>query len=200
MNDLLESEKRKVRYEFLNLRNKLDALNISSYSGMIFAKVSELPVYANAKTAMFYLSYGSEVFTDPMITAAINAGKTVVVPAITDPQDTKMSAVKLSSVKDANQFVYGIRQPEIDEDNVVTKEEIDVVFVPAIAFDVSGFRTGYGKGYYDRWLEGIPAEKTVGIAFDFQVTDKLPTDEFDLPVGTIVTEKRIIYVHKTRKN
>ncbi|WP_052569789.1 5-formyltetrahydrofolate cyclo-ligase [Endomicrobium proavitum] len=200
MNDLLESEKRKVRYEFLTLRNRLDALNISSYSGMIFAKICELPVYQKAKTVMFYLSYGSEVLTDPMITSSIGSGKSVVVPAIASPGDAQMTAVKLSNIEAANQFVYGVRQPEIDEENVVAKEDIDVVFVPAIVFDVNGYRTGYGKGYYDRWLKGVPVEKTVGIAFDFQVADKVPFGEFDLPVGTIVTEKRIIYANKIKKN
>jgi 5-formyltetrahydrofolate cyclo-ligase len=194
--DYLESEKRKVRYEFLNLRNRIDPILASAYSGMIFAKIKKLPVYEKAKTVMFYLSYGSEVMTDAMISSSIEEDKTVAVPAIQTPGDGKMFAVKLLRLEDAYQSVYGIRQPEINREDMLEKGEIDLVFVPGIAFDYEGFRVGYGKGYFDRWLEGIPPEKAVGIAYDFQLTDKMPAGKYDLPVGVIVTEKRIIQIKK----
>ena len=196
MNDYMESEKRKVRFEFLNLRNRIDPILASAYSNMIFTKIKKLPVYEKAKTVMFYLSYGSEVVTDAMIASALEEEKTVVVPAIQNPGDGKMFAVKLARLEDAYQSVYGIRQPEISPEDMVEKGEIDLVFVPGIAFDYGGFRVGYGKGYFDRWLEGISVEKAVGLAYDFQVTEKMPTGKYDLPVGMIITEKRIIQIKK----
>lgn len=196
MNDYLESEKRKVRYEFLNLRNRVDPILASAYSNMIFSKIKKLPVYENAKTVMFYLSYGSEVVTDAMISSALEEDKNVVVPAIQNPGDGKMFAVKLPRIEDAYQSVYGIRQPEINQEDVMEKDEIDLVFVPGIAFDYDGHRVGYGKGYFDRWLEGISPDKTIGLAYDFQITDKMPTGKYDLPVGSIITEKRIIQIKK----
>ena len=196
MNDYLESEKRKVRYEFLNLRNRIDSILASAYSNMIFARIKKLPVYEKAKTVMFYLSYGSEVATDAMISSALEEDKNVIVPAIQNPGDGKMFAVKLYRLEDAYQSVYGIRQPEINQEDIVEKDEIDLVFVPGIAFDYEGFRVGYGKGYFDRWLEKVPFEKSIGLAYDFQVTDKMPTGKYDLPVGTIITEKRIIQIKK----
>jgi 5-formyltetrahydrofolate cyclo-ligase len=188
----LESEKRKVRYEFLNLRNRIDPILASAYSSVIFSKIIKLPVYEKAETVMFYLSYGSEVATDAMITSAIEEGKTVAVPTIENPGDGKMEAVKIARIEDAYQSVYGIRQPEINREDLIDKSNIDLVFVPGIAFDNNGFRTGYGKGYFDRWLQNVPPEKTIGLAYDFQITDKLPAGKYDLPVGMIVTEKRII--------
>jgi len=190
--DSLESEKRKVRFEFLNLRNRIDPILAAAYSNVIFSKIVKLPVYEKAETVMFYLSYGSEVVTDAMIASAIEDGKTVVVPAIANPGDGKMEAVKIARIEEAYQSVYGIRQPEINAEDLVNKDDIDLIFVPGIAFDEKGFRTGYGKGYFDRWLKGVPLEKTIGIAYDFQVTDKLPAGKYDLPVGMIVTEKRIV--------
>jgi 5-formyltetrahydrofolate cyclo-ligase len=192
----LESEKRKVRYEFLNLRNRIEPILSSAYSGMIFARIKEFPVYEKAKTVMFYLSYGSEVVTDAMVSSSIEEGKIVAVPAIQNPGDGNMVAVKLLKLEDAYQSVYGIRQPEINQEDILEKDEIDLVFVPGIAFDYDGFRIGYGKGYFDRWLEGIPPEKTIGIAYDFQLTDKMPAGKYDMPVGMIITEKRIIQIKK----
>jgi 5-formyltetrahydrofolate cyclo-ligase len=71
---------------------------------------------------------------------------------------------------------------------------IDVVGVPGVAFDRGGRRIGYGGGYYDRFLRGLPAF-TVALAFGLQVLDEaLPTGRFDLPVDAIVTEGETIRV------
>ncbi|MDR3257099.1 MAG: 5-formyltetrahydrofolate cyclo-ligase [Endomicrobium sp.] len=194
MSVYLESEKRKARYEFLTLRNKIEPVLAAAYSADIFAEIKKLSVYKKAKTVMFYLSYGSEVVTDSMINFAIKEGKTVVVPAIKNYRNRSMYAVKISKLKNACQVVYGIRQPEINADGIVEKDNIDLIFVPGIAFDVEGYRIGYGKGYYDRWLESVASEKTIGLSYDFQITDKLPIGKYDIPVSIIITEKRIIKV------
>jgi 5-formyltetrahydrofolate cyclo-ligase len=192
----LELEKREVRYKFLAIRNKIDPSLAATYSAGIFIEIEKLSLYRKAKTVMFYLSSGSEVVTDFMINSALGNGKTVVVPAIENSRDRKMYAVKISRLEDACQSVYGIRQPEINPRDIIEKDDVDLVFVPGIAFDIRGYRTGYGKGYYDRWLESVPFEKTIGVAYDFQITDKLPIGEYDIPVGIIITEKKIIQIRK----
>ncbi|MDR2666238.1 MAG: 5-formyltetrahydrofolate cyclo-ligase [Endomicrobium sp.] len=198
MNDYLKSEKTKIRREFLKLRSRINPVLTTSYSINIFTKIRELSVYKRARIIMFYLSCGSEVFTDFMINLAFNERKTVVVPAIKAPKDIKMCAVKISRLEDAYQSVYGIRQPKINSKNVVEKNDVDLFFVPAIAFNTDGYRIGYGKGYYDRWLKNVSFKKTVGLAYDFQVTDKIPIGKHDIPVGIIVTERRLIQIKKIR--
>jgi 5-formyltetrahydrofolate cyclo-ligase len=193
----LGSEKRKTRHEFLALRNRMDATSAVVCSIGIFAGIKKISAYEKAKTVMFYLSCGSEVVTDFMINSAFCSGKAVIVPAIKNFGDGNMYAVKISRLEDACLSVYGIRQPEINSGNIVEKADIDLVFVPGLAFDIKGYRTGYGKGYYDRWLKGVPFEKIVGLAYDFQLTNQLPIEKYDLPVGIIVTEKRII---QTKRN
>lgn len=194
MSDYLESEKRKIRFDFLSLRNRIEPDLAAVYSANILAGIKKLSVYEKAKTVLFYLSYGSEVVTDFMVKSAIEEGKVVAVPAIKIIGDVKMQVVRIARLEDANRYVYGIRQPEINPDEIITKADVDLAFIPAIAFDVNGHRIGYGKGYYDRWLEHVPISKTVGLAYDFQITDKLPTGQHDLPVGTIITEKRIVQI------
>jgi 5-formyltetrahydrofolate cyclo-ligase len=178
------------------LRDRIDPILAAAYSNIITAAVRKIPLYEKAKTVMFYMSYGSEVITDAMIAQAFDDGKTVAVPAIDNPEAGTMIAVKISRLEDAFQYVYGIRQPEIMPEESVPKEDIDMVFVPGIAFDYKGYRTGYGKGYFDKWLKGIPIEKTVGIAYDCQITDRVPTGKNDLPVGAIITEKRYIQINR----
>jgi 5-formyltetrahydrofolate cyclo-ligase len=99
-------------------------------------------------------------------------------------------------IKDANEKMYGIRQPAIDENYVLNKNEIDLMFVPAVAFDLHGYRMGYGKGYYDRWLGNVDIDRTVGLAFDCQIAEKLPIGKYDIPVGMIITERRIAETKK----
>jgi 5-formyltetrahydrofolate cyclo-ligase len=174
------------------MRNRLDSASALARSAAIFAAVKKLLLYEQSNTLMIYLSYGSEVITDFIVKSAIEEGKNVIVPAIKNPGDLRMQAVRIIRLEDANRLVYGIRQPEVNSDDVVSKDSIDLVLIPGLAFDLSGYRLGYGKGYYDRWLKDISLSKTVGLAYDFQITDKLPIGKLDLPIGAIVTEQRII--------
>ncbi|MDR0820390.1 MAG: 5-formyltetrahydrofolate cyclo-ligase [Endomicrobium sp.] len=194
MSGCLESEKRKIRHEFLALRNRMDSDSAAVCSAGIFAGIKKLSAYEKTKTVMFYLSCGSEVLTDFMINSALGNGKSVVVPSIKNFRNGEMYAVKISRLEDAYLSACGIRQPEINSDNIVEKDNIDLVFVPGLAFDIKGYRTGYGKGCYDRWLKSVPFEKTVGLAYDFQVTKQLPIGKYDMPVGIIITEKRVIQI------
>jgi 5-formyltetrahydrofolate cyclo-ligase len=70
--------------------------------------------------------------------------------------------------------------------------EIDLVIVPGLAFDPRGHRLGYGAGYYDRFLAGLPNARTVGIGFDFQLLAEIPVGTHDLPVAWVVTERRAL--------
>jgi 5-formyltetrahydrofolate cyclo-ligase len=194
VSDCLELEKRRIRCKFLALRNRINPVLAAAYSFSVFIKVKRLLVYKKAETLMFYLSCGSEVVTDFMINLTLDEGKSIVVPAIENPKDGKMYAVRISKLEDACRLVYGIRQPEINSAVVVEKDDVNLIFVPGIAFSPSGYRTGYGKGYYDKWLKNVPVEKSVGLAYDFQITDEIPVGRFDVPVGVIVTEKDVIRI------
>lgn len=194
MSGLINSEKSKLRYDYLLIRDRLEPALRHAYSSAILSKIKKLEDYHDAKVVMFYLSYGSEVVTDAMINEVLADGKDVAVPVIQNPGDGIMTAVKISHLEDCYEQVYGIRQPEFNEDEVVDKNDVDLIFVPGIVFDSYGYRIGYGKGYYDRWLDGTDIAKRVGLAYEVQLIDKLPNGKYDLPVGKILTEKRVIEV------
>jgi len=75
----------------------------------------------------------------------------------------------------------------------VSLSEVDLILVPGVAFDRSGNRLGRGGGYYDRLLKGYSGSVTA-VAFNFQLFETIPTSAHDVPVGTIVTETKIINV------
>ena len=71
----------------------------------------------------------------------------------------------------------------------IANKNIDLIFVAGLAFDREGYRIGYGVGYYDKFLKKVPKALKIGLAFDFQIVDKLPREAHDFPVDMIVTDK-----------
>lgn len=82
---------------------------------------------------------------------------------------------------------FNIEEP--DGTNLTDISEIEVVIVPAVAYDRHGNRVGRGKGYYDRLLADTKATK-IGMAYDFQIFDEIDTDPFDIPVDIVITDRR----------
>jgi len=87
----------------------------------------------------------------------------------------------------------GWREPEYSDDSPLSAEEIDLILVPALAFDATGARLGQGGGWYDRALKNLPAKVlTIGVAFDFQIVEFVPREAHDQTVSMIVSDARII--------
>ena len=76
---------------------------------------------------------------------------------------------------------------------------IDLVVVPGLAFDSGGNRLGRGGGFYDRFLARLRRSAvTIGLAFDLQIIDRVPADDRDFAVGTIVTDRRVCHIGGSR--
>lgn len=163
-------------------------------SERIGTMLAALPLYRAARTVMFFLTHGSEVETAGMIAAALGEGKTVVLPRIDAETDSIRSCRITDLSGDLMAGKYGIREPIHGRCPEVPAAQVDLVIVPAVAFDRAGHRVGYGKGYYDRWLSSFTVRQRVGIAFEKQIVDKIAHDAHDMPVGMIVTDRRVITV------
>jgi 5-formyltetrahydrofolate cyclo-ligase len=74
----------------------------------------------------------------------------------------------------------------------VAHAQVDLVLVPALAFDARGYRLGYGKGFYDRLLPQLARAERVGLAFELSLLPQLPNEDHDVAVHRVVTEKRVI--------
>ena len=136
---------------------------------------------------MFYVSKHYEVDTHQMIDESITMGKKVVVPiTLKEEKMLKLSELK-DRVKELIKSHYGIHEPGEKYIRPVSFKSVDLMVIPGLAFDRSGHRLGHGGGYYDRFLKEVPSTIfTVGLAFDFQVVDKLPTHATDIPVKRIL--------------
>ena len=97
------------------------------------------------------------------------------------------------SVNDLKQGMYGILEPDTDKCSKITDFSGALCLVPALCYDKKGFRLGYGKGYYDRFLEKFTIT-TVGLCYNELIKDTLPVDKFDKSVDYIVTQTGITVI------
>ena len=181
--------KNDIRNLLKNKRLNLSKDEVLAKSRQIKKRLYRIDEFKKAKNILFYISYDGEVFTHDVIKEAF-FDKIVVVP-ISNKKDYSLILSKLNSFKDLEEGPYGILEPKKERIKEISIDEIDLIIVPGIAYDINGNRIGHGKGYYDRLLKNTNAI-IVALAFEFQIMENIPTDEHDKPVDIIITEKRII--------
>lgn len=182
--------KENLRKEIKEKRRKHSKEDNRKKSKEIKERLFELKEFREAETVLFYISYNGEVFTHDMILESFYK-KNIIVP-VSNPGDCTLTLSHLKSWEELGVGSYGILEPRVEKIRKMKVEAIDLILVPGVAFDKKGNRLGHGKGYYDRLLEKTNATK-IGLAFEFQIVDKIPTDENDKPVDIIITEERVIH-------
>lgn len=151
-------------------------------------------------TVAVYAAIGSEVNPAAFATAAADCGWQVAYPCMLSAADAAacgqrmcMRAVTAGDVGTAPFIAHPTRTfaaTDIDSDRfpIVVAEALDMIVVPLVAFDRTGARLGYGGGCYDRYLPTVSAScQIVGIAFDEQRVEHVPTDAHDLPLHNIIS-------------
>ena len=152
-------------------------------------KLFQLEEFKKAKTILFYASFDGEVETFEMMKQAQKLGKTIGLPRILG-KEGRISPLAVASLEDGlENGPYGIQQPKTDKAKAIARDHLDMVIVPGVAFDKKNNRLGRGGGYYDRFLEDLPAHvPTIGLAFDFQIVDSLSfQEEHDISVSRVLT-------------
>lgn len=182
--------KGQLKESILKIRNSLPKEDILERSRKIQNNLFGLSHYSKSRTIMFFVSFSSEVNTHGMIKDAFKSN-TVVVPKVIQHEIEPSVIIDFDNLIPAK---FGILEPI--EVMKIAYKNIDLVLVPGIVFDKEGHRIGYGFGYYDRLLAKVPKAVKIGLAFDFQVVDKIPKETHDIAVDFIVTEKEVIDCRK----
>ncbi len=184
----IDMGKAEIRDKMKQLRRSMSAEEICGKSTEITAVLFSLECFKNAKTVMVYLSAFREVDTAQIIERLISDGKKIVVP-ICNVENCTITPSYIKDFSDMHKGAYGIWEPKKTEKADVS--DIDMIIVPGIAFDENGNRCGFGKGYYDKLLCGCRAVK-VGLCYDFQIVKSLETNEYDIPMDFVISERRTI--------
>ena len=185
----LKRAKRQTRRAVLEDRDAV-AVDVREERGSrVLDRFLELPEVRRARTVLLFWTFGSEVPTGPMIRRLHERGVVVGLPRIEGADLVPVSYVPGDPTTPTS---FGAEEPV--GGMPLDPSAIDVVAVPGVAFDRGGRRIGYGGGFYDRFLRGLPAFR-VAVVFGLQVMDEaLPAGRFDLPVHAIVTEDETIRV------
>ena len=196
-------DKAELRRAVIARRNAIDLDARAAKSAVVCARLVELLDRLGAAaphTVAVYAAMGSEVDPAAFAAAAAKRDWRVAYPCMfsaSDPaargQRMCMRAVSAGDVSTAPFIAHPTRAfaaTDVDSDRfpIVPAAELDMVVVPLVAFDRTGARLGYGGGCYDRYLLTLsPACQIIGIAFDEQRVDHVPTDAHDLPLPHIIS-------------
>ncbi len=187
----MKQKKKELRKEVKALRASHTDGEIHQMSLRVLEQVVNLPEYEQAGTLLVYVDCKHETETSDLIRRAWKDGKKVAVPKVIGQN---MNFFYITSLeKDLEDGYFGIREPyERNPADAAADLPDSLMVMPGVAFDESRHRIGYGGGFYDRYLEAHPGLGTVALAFEFQVKEEVPFEEFDILPGKIVTGKRVI--------
>lgn len=196
-------DKTELRRTVIVRRNALDLDVRAAKSAVVCARLVELMDRLGAAaphTVAVYAAMGSEVNPAAFAAAAVACGWRVAYPCMLSATEAaacgQRMCMRTAAAGDAPAAPF-IAHPtrafaamDIDSDHfpIVSAEALDMAIVPLVAFDRAGERLGYGGGCYDRYLPMLsPACQIIGIAFDEQRVDHVPTDAHDLPLPHIIS-------------
>ena len=148
--------------------------------------------YLDAQKVLFYAALDDEINVDECIEDALMLGKKVALPVCIN-ENGNMKFYYISSMSDLKAGFFGVREPDTDKCEEVTDFDGSICIVPGRAYDKRGYRLGYGKGYYDRFMQKSTS-LFVGLCYNELVDDELPIGEYDIPVNYIITQNGFIAV------
>ena len=189
--------KAEIRERVKERRRGLDPEWVGDASRAAQDWVMELPEFESAGVVGCYMAMPTEVQTDVLLKCCNGAGKRVCVPA----RCPETRAYRLALLREGAELTaghMGIEEPA--EREWVPVEGVDFIVVPGIGFDAAGGRVGYGGGNYDRILAPVAGNAgcfKVGLAFGFQVFDRVPVGDNDILMDAVITERAVLRV-KTR--
>ena len=181
-----------IRKEILSQRKKLTADEVEVKSAQIVSRIIEFSIVDQPQVIMCYMDFRNEVQTEALIEYLLSLGKVVVLPKV-NPETNLLDLFQIEGFKDLIVSSMGILEPA---DHLVSAlpTDIDLILAPGVAFDLRGYRMGYGAGYYDKLLPQIrPDCNVIGLAFDLQIVEELPVESHDQPMDSILTETRWIH-------
>ena len=171
----MDNQKKALRKELLSLRKSIipKALSIKM--------LEKYPEFVAAKTVLCYISAHGEVDTYGIIQELLKDKKVLVPYCINEEGD--MIACPINSLEALKEGRFKIPEPKFPKE--FPKGKIDFVIVPGVAFDKNGYRLGYGKGYYDKFLEGITPFKLGVCQREFFLED-VPHGKFDVKMDNVI--------------
>jgi 5-formyltetrahydrofolate cyclo-ligase len=183
--------KNSYRIKSKEYRKSLDSEHKKELDLKIINNLLNLDEVKKSTVILSYVSTRIEIETDCFLNKMLMQNKCVAVPKCVE-NTRNMNFYMINSLSDTFKQSFGVREPNKNCPKLDDFEN-SVCIIPALMFDKEGFRLGYGKGYYDRFLSDYKGLK-IGLCYQNCLVDKLPHGFFDVAVDIIVTENEVIYI------
>jgi 5-formyltetrahydrofolate cyclo-ligase len=190
MDTSLREQKRLVRSQFRRKVQHMAPATRAQESAALCSRLLENPMWEDTRTVLFFSPLPDEPDIWPALVQVLNHGLTVALPRYHKERRTYGAHLVRNLESDIVLGHHRIREPR-QECPEHPLNLLDLVLVPGVAFDLSGHRLGRGAGYYDRLLAEVRGT-TCGIAFDEQVSGKLPVEPHDMFVDCLLTPTRCL--------
>ncbi len=181
-------DKHTLRHTIATTRSRLNPTEVEKYSQDICRQIISISLSLNAKTILCYCAKGKEADINEAMQYFLQQQKTILLPSI---EGNSLVARKIQTLQDLEIGPYGILQP-LPTCPIWEPAQIDLAFIPGIAFDQHGNRLGRGAGFYDRFLPLVRGTK-IGIGYELQLQENIPLDPHDIPVDAFITEKKVYH-------
>jgi 5-formyltetrahydrofolate cyclo-ligase len=187
---LMREKKHSLRAAALVKRSLLSESECLARSRLIQAQALQFSPYLHRRSVALYNPIQNEVETGEIRDHALVTGKKVFFPRF-GRQDS-LELIEIGSAAEFSRGRFGILEPTGERRLSSRDREGLVVFVPGVAFDLRGNRLGRGKGWYDRLIQELGGAILVALAYDFQIVDEIPAEEWDQRVHYVITERNIV--------
>lgn len=172
-------EKKELRQHIKILKKQHSKEQLMNQSEQIMGKLEQHPDFIKAERVMLYSALPDEVQTQAFL-EKWHLKKTIILPTVVGDDIIPVAYGKDTEFATGD---FNILEPQ----NEPYTGGFDLIVVPGVAFDANGNRLGRGKGYYDRFLCQHLEVKRIGICFDFQFVDEVPSEPFDIRMDEVIT-------------
>jgi len=188
-----------IREQMKRRINTLSTDERADKSNRIATRIMDMPEYEESSSVFCYVPHENEVDVRLVLEDALHQGKALFVPKIEGKGIMRAALVPEGPLDSLTPGAYGI--PTMEGTRTADPEELDIIIVPGIAFDISGNRVGRGGGYYDRYLSQTRGSKCFkcAVAYDFQVIEEIHAQPWDMPMDALVTPTETIYCEISRR-
>lgn len=182
--------KEALRKRVAALRRTLVASTRAGYASAMTAHLVALPAFVDARVLLAYSALRFEMDPRGAVEQAWALGKQVALPR-TLPETRALSLHAYRAGDELRESGFVIQEP-LPEAPLVEPEQVQLVLVPGLAFDLRGHRLGFGQGFYDRLLPRLTCAVRVGLCYELSLLAEVPNAPHDAPVDFVITERRVI--------
>ncbi|MGL4033772.1 5-formyltetrahydrofolate cyclo-ligase [Kosakonia cowanii] len=182
-----------IRKEIRQRRREITSAQQRQFAEQAALRIMAWPPVVMARTVALFLSFDGELDTQPLIEQLWRSGKRVYLPVLHPFSPGNLLFLHYHPRSELVTNRLKIQEPKLDVRDVLPLSQLDVLITPLVAFDEQGQRLGMGGGFYDRTLQNWRAYgvQPVGYAHDCQRVEKLPVEEWDIPLPAVITPSTV---------